>query len=141
MQEVRVCLWLHFLVFSSSFLVCLFALDVVTLAVHVVVIPDQWKYWGIGFDVCAEGFILLHASLTVLPAGSHLIMIQWGSCSRPFCSNKCAILITRCFQSFAFFLHSLEAVWHAADSSYMLNKPSYICTYKYTTLLLFHSYL
>lgn len=57
--------------FPSSFLVCLFALDVVTLAVHVVVIPDQWKYWGIGFDVCAEGFIL-----TVLPAGSHLIMIQ-----------------------------------------------------------------
>lgn len=67
---------MHFLVFPSSFLVCLFALDVVTLAAHVVVIPDQWKYWGIGFDVCAEGFILLHASLTVLPAGSHLIMIQ-----------------------------------------------------------------
>lgn len=80
------------------------------------------------FDFCAEGFILPRTSPTIgrsLPVGSHLVVIQWGSCSWPFCSNKCAIFIMQRFERlFLFILYSAKGKWHAVHVDGCLEKSS-----------------
>lgn len=80
-------------------------------------IPDQWRCWGTGsFWFLCWGFSSPRTSPTIgrsLPVGSHLVVIQWGSCSWPFCSNKCAIFIMQRFERlFLFILYSMQGKWH-----------------------------
>lgn len=99
------------------------------LLLHFVFIPDQASCWGTGsFWFLCWGFYSPHTSPTIgrsLPVGSHLVVIQWGSCSWPFCSNKCAIFIMQRFERlFLFILYSMERKWHPAHVDGCLRKSS-----------------
>lgn len=99
---------------SFALLLCYIIIIVLLVAVVQVVIIALCFYSGsvetLGnrFFLCWE-FRSPSASPTI---GSHLVVIQWGSCSWPFCSNKCAIFIMQCFERlFLFILYSVEEKW------------------------------